>query len=79
FLFSGDRGAAAVIGATTLADSESERILGELLTPRLTTPGMTIGQALRDAKRELAKTHPDMLDMLLGFSLMGDPALVIQP
>jgi hypothetical protein len=79
FLVSGDHGAAAVLGATTLADSESEELLGGLLTPRLVTPGMTLGQALRDAKLELAQTHPELLDVMLGWSLMGDPALVIQP
>jgi hypothetical protein len=79
FLFSGDKGAAAVLGGTTLVDSTSEQMLGDLLTPRLVSPGMSIGQALEDAKTELAKTHPEMLDVLLGWSLMGDPGLVIQP
>jgi hypothetical protein len=79
FLFSGDRGAAAVLGASTLVDSDSEALLGQLLTPRLVTPGQTLGAALRDAKNELAQTHPELLDVLLGWSLMGDPALVIQP
>lgn len=79
FLFSGDRGAAAVLGASTLTDSVSERMLGNLLTPRITTPGMPIGQALVDAKQELAKQHPEMLDVILGWSLMGDPALVVEP
>jgi hypothetical protein len=79
FLFSGDKGAAAVMGATTLTDSRSENMLGELLMPRMVRPGMTIGQALRDAKSELAKTHPELLDVLLGWGLMGDPALVIEP
>jgi hypothetical protein len=54
-------------------------LLGQLLTPRLVTPGQTLGAALRDAKNELAQTHPELLDVLLGWSLMGDPALVIQP
>ena len=79
FLFSGDRGAAAVLGAATLTDSSSEQLLGELLTPRLVIPGMSIGQALLDAKRELAQTHPELADVLIGWSLMGDPALVIEP
>jgi hypothetical protein len=78
-LFSGDRGSAAVMGASTLTDSGSEELLGELLTPRLVIPGMPIGQALQDAKSELAQTHPGLLDVLLGWSLMGDPALVIEP
>src|SRR6185503_6514936 len=76
FLFSGDRGAAAVLGATTLTDAGSERLLGNLLTPRLATPGVSIGKALRDAKVELAKDHPDLSDVLLGWTLMGDPELV---
>jgi len=79
FLFSGDQGAAAVLGASTLTDSRSEQLLGELLTPRMVTPGLTVGQALRDAKLELSQTHPELLDVLLGWSLMGDPALMIEP
>jgi hypothetical protein len=79
FLFSGDKGAAAVLGASTLTDSESEDLLGQLLTPRLVTPGLSIGQALLQAKTELAQSHPDLLDVLLGWSIMGDPALIIEP
>ena len=79
FLFSGDRGAAAVLGASTLTDSGSEEMLGALLTPRLVIPGLPVGQALQESKSELARTHPELLDVLLGWSLMGDPALVIQP
>jgi hypothetical protein len=78
-LFSGNNGAAAVLGATTLVDSGSEQALGALLTARMATPGMTLGQALQDAKSTLAQTHPGMLDVLLGWSLMGDPAMLIAP
>ncbi|MBI5298055.1 MAG: hypothetical protein HY869_21475 [Chloroflexi bacterium] len=79
FLFSGDQGAAAVLGASTLTDSTSEILLGRLLTPKLASPGVTLGQALLLAKNELAQAHPELLDVLLGWSLMGDPALVITP
>jgi hypothetical protein len=79
FLFSGTNGAAAVFGASTLTDSASEEKLGLLLTPRLVTPGMPIGKALQYAKTDLGTTDPDLLDVLLGWSLMGDPALVVQP
>lgn len=78
-LFSGDRGAAAVFGASTLTNSKSEQMLGELLNPRLVKSGTPIGLALYEAKRELAKTNPEMLDVLLGWTLMGDPALVVEP
>src|SRR4030067_3190725 len=63
FLLSGNQGAAPVLGAATLADSRSEQLLGQLLTPRLTQPGMTLGQALQLSKRELARTHPDLLEI----------------
>jgi hypothetical protein len=83
FLFSGDKGAAAVLGAVSLAYSDSEEMLGQLLTPRLVTPGMTLGQAMKSAKSELAQSHPDqvnnLLDVLLGWTLMGDPALMVAP
>lgn len=78
-LFSGNQGAAAVLGASTLTDSDSEQMLGELLTPNLAQPGMTIGQALQAAKQELGQEHPELSDVLLGWSLMGDPALMIEP
>lgn len=79
FLFSGDKGAAAVLGASTLTDSQSEKLLGEYLAPRLTTPGKPIGLALQEAKDELAQSSPELMDVLLGWTLMGDPALVIEP
>jgi hypothetical protein len=79
FLFSGDQGAAAVLGASTMTESTSEVLLGKLLTPRLAVPGKPVGQALLEAKIELAQTYPDLLDVLLGWTLMGDPALVVVP
>ena len=78
-LFAGDKGAVAALGASTLTESDSEALLGGLLTPKLAAPGMTLGQALQDAKSELAQSHPEMLDVLLGWTLMGDPTLVIDP
>jgi hypothetical protein len=78
-LLSGTNGAAAVLGAATLSYDRSERALGDLLTPRMMKPGMTLGAALQAAKAELAATRPQMRDVLLGWTLLGDPALVIEP
>ena len=77
-MLSGDRGAALVLGATTLTQDESEMKLGRLVLPRLTAPGQTAGQAVLEAKRELAQTDPALLDVLLGWTLLGDPAAVVQ-
>jgi len=78
-LFTGNNGAAATLGAVTITDSTSEKELGLRFIPRATESGKTIGQALLEAKQDLAQNHPEMLDVLLGWSLMGDPALIIEP
>ena len=56
-LLSGDQGAVAVLGATTLTQVASEQALGSRFFAALDTPGVTVGAALRDAKLELASTH----------------------
>ncbi len=76
---SGENGSMAVLGPTTLTLAASERQLGQLLTPRLTQPGVTIGAAIQSAKAEMALTHPNAIDVLLGWSLLGDPAVIVQP
>lgn len=78
-LLSGDRGAAAVLGASTLTQVESDVALGALLSPRLVEPGATIGKAIVAAKRELAATQPGLADVLVGWTVLGDPALAIDP
>jgi hypothetical protein len=79
FMLSGDQGAAAVLGSTAISYDFSERALGQLLIPKLVEPGTSIGAALQAAKAELAENHPDLADVLLGWTILGDPALVIQP
>ena len=78
-MLAGTNGGAAVMGATTLTKSSSERALGDLLIPRLTQPGLTMGQAIQQAKSELAAVHPEMVDVLLGWTLLGDPTIMVQP
>ena len=79
FLFSGDQGAAAVLGSVTLSSTSSEQSLGELLTPLMAEPGETVGQALLSAKQQLNATQPGLVDVQIGWSLMGDPAMTITP
>ncbi len=74
----GNNGAAAVLGTATLTQTESDRELGELLIPLMTQPGKTLGQALMEAKQTLAATNPELIDVLLGFTLLGDPAMTLQ-
>jgi hypothetical protein len=77
FLVSGDRGAAAVLGSSTLLETASARELSEVLTPILAIPAMRLGDAITAAKKELARNRPDLLDVQLGWTLLGDPAMEI--
>ena len=72
-----NKGAVAVMGASTLTESFHESILGNLLIPRLTQSNTNIGQAILQAKQSLASVHPDYLDVILGWTLLGDPMLEI--
>lgn len=79
FLLTGLNGAAAVTGSTTLTKSSAERKLGNLMMPMLMTPGATLGGAMQQAKHDLALNHPEMRDVLLGWTVLGDPTLVVRP
>ena len=79
FLLEGDRGAAAVMGASTLTKTRSDRVLGQRLVPMLAAPGVRVGDAVMLAKQSLSEQSASMADVLLGFNLLGDPALVIAP
>jgi hypothetical protein len=79
FLLSGDRGAAAVLGSTTLNYTLSQQKFGAELTDKLSTPGLTIGEAMRSAKQVLYGTRPWYTEIYMGWTIMGDPTLVIQP
>lgn len=78
-MLNGDQGAAAVLGAGSLTQTESDRALGELFLPRAIEPGTTLGRALVEAKQALSVVHPEMLDVIAGWTILGDPALMIEP
>jgi len=77
FLLHSGGGAAAVLGATTITESSSEEALGAALMEKLADQGLTIGEAIQAAKEELATRAPGRLDVLLGWTLLGDPALTV--
>jgi hypothetical protein len=66
-------------GASTLTTATTERGLGLLFYPELFTPGRTLGEALVNAKQAYAQINPMAADVLIGYQIMGDPALVLQP
>ena len=76
FMVEGDRGALAVMGASTLTSADSERALAEIVFAKM-TDGMRIGDAILEAKQEYALVNPDALDVLLGWTLLGMPEIVV--
>jgi hypothetical protein len=76
FMMEGDRGAVAVMGATTLTDADSERRLARMVFARLAS-GERLGDAITNAKQEYAQENPDDLDVLLGWTLLGMPELTL--
>jgi len=77
FMLSGDRGAAAVLGATALTGSDAGTKLGPLVMQRVVQTGMTLGDAVLQGKQQLAQTDPGRVDLLLGWTILGDPTVVV--
>jgi hypothetical protein len=75
----GETGAAAVLGATTITTAIGDMTFAPLLQAEIVKPGMTIGEALYRAKRKLAKSNPELVDILLGTTLLADPAMIATP
>jgi hypothetical protein len=76
-LLLGENGAAAVTGATTLTSAVSEAKLGELMMPALVS-GKTIGEAMLESKEALALTDPGLIDVQLGWTILGIPWLEVK-
>ncbi len=79
FLLAQERGAAAVLGSSTNNYMDSQFYLGQYLTPNFASPGMTIGQALLSAKQAMAAALPYRAEIHLGWTILGDPAIILTP
>ncbi|MGE0452073.1 MAG: C25 family cysteine peptidase [Vicinamibacteria bacterium] len=66
-------GAVASFGPAGISDAGAQAVLARELYARL-RPGVTLGDAIRDAKAA-ASAAPNALPAVLGFNLLGDPAL----
>lgn len=75
-LLSGQNGAVTVMGASTLTLAKSEVELGKALFETMYVPGKTLGQALIEAKKKIS-VNKSRSDVLLGWQIIGDPAIVM--
>lgn len=78
FLLGGENGAATVLGASTLTSSAEERALGVELNKRMYDQGVTIGEAVVQAKQAVAERE-DFPAIQMGWQIIGDPALKVNP
>jgi hypothetical protein len=69
-------GALATVGPSGISDPGLQSQLAEGVLRRL-AEGTTLGAAIRAAKAELISTTPDARAVVEGFTLLGDPALVL--
>lgn len=76
FMMEGEQGAVAVMGASTLTNADSERRLAKMVFARLAN-GEKLGDAVTNAKQEYAQTHPNDLDVLIGWTILGFPEIVV--
>ena len=70
----GAHGAVAVVGSAVLSRFDSEQLIARPFVEQLSR-GATVGEAFQAAKEFIARRHPRRLDALLGWTLLGDPAL----
>lgn len=74
-----DRGAAAVLGASTWTSTAGDMALGNHFMPLIAEPGRTVGDVLVASKRSLALAQPGQhLGVQWGWTLLGDPLMVLQ-
>ena len=74
-LTDGPHGAVAVLGASALTESSSEIAFARLLADELSRPGIRLGDAITAAKQALGRETADYSDVVIGWTLLGDPAL----
>jgi hypothetical protein len=78
-LLSGRNGAAAAVGATTLTKVASDYAIGARVLKNALQQGLPLGKAILLAKRDLAADFAARQDVIIGLTLLGDPALSLGP
>lgn len=75
FLLNPNGAATAVLGASTLTSAANDIELAGYLAENLASGSLTLGEALLDAKRSVDRNAGGTTaDVLLGWTLLGDPA-----
>lgn len=79
WLLTQERGARAMIASSSLTETPSDKAIAAALIAQFATPGIRLGDALLNARREVWATAPEMKDVVMGMSLFGDPTARLTP
>jgi hypothetical protein len=69
-------GALASFGPTGISDPSLQALLAERVLAHV-MEGLPLGESVRKAKTDALRQHPEMRGVVEGFTLLGDPALVV--
>ena len=70
FLLEGTQGAVTVMGASSFTEADAEKRMAEFLSANL-QQGMSVGDAVMDAKQQIFNETPFQIDVLLGWAVLG--------
>jgi hypothetical protein len=70
-------GAVASFGPSGITPPSRQAILRDRLYRQLAQGGVTLGEAILNAKRETLESESRAREVVEGFQLFGDPALVV--
>ncbi len=76
-LLTADKGAASVIGSSSLTSLDAHDAIGKRFFSALSQGPIALGDALLQAQREAVIESPSFRDDILALILLGDPALVV--
>ncbi len=68
-------GAVAMFASSGLTEHTSDKQMASVLLPLLGQEGLRIGDALVEAKQTLNANQPELVDILRGMTLFGDPSM----
>ncbi len=78
FMLGEGSGAAAVMGAAGITKITEDAAFGAMLQEYL-SDGLALGPAIQQAKVDLVAERPEFESVILGWTLLGDPALLVAP
>jgi hypothetical protein len=78
FLFDADGGAAAVVGAGTLVQTQQQDEFMRVMLEQAAVGSERLGDALNTARREFGTRFAERRDMFVGINLLGDPTLKLR-